>query len=462
MQPDSNLEDRLIAVAIVLFILSQVTERLANLLKLTLRQRSLQDSPETKRWFGNLKVPEGTKEAEKNRERGILILNVVCGIAVALVTLLPFNVQSNPTAPPDELKWLTNDWWPLFALLGGLFISFGSKFWHDALDLLYAYKLARQKIADTNTYQQESADAVAAYVKLRPSEIADLAFDSEVATKLRATNGVTSMGVTAAMINGESVHALKVHVSDPSIKVPERIEVKANGIKSTVPVIMEYAGALNAMSGGGVGEGIRNARREDRTGTFGCVVRRQGTDQRFILSCYHVMRDKHDWDLFRPQQSEDIVAEGNGTIATLVAGIRTNRLDSAIAEIRESAEIDEALPDGRKISGYRKLNATDVHYAIPLWVKGKNMDHPCRARLCDLDFDAWVNYADGGLHWIEDLIVITDLSTGKEVAPSKRGDSGAIVYDSTAKAVGMVVAGDEKYTYAIPISRILSQHNVTL
>lgn len=458
-----TIEDKVIAIAIVLFILSQVTERLANLIKLSFPQPSYRDKPGASRWLGNLKVREGNKEDEKNRERGVLVLSIVCGIVVATVTLLPFNCGQNPAAPPTGMEWLSDTpWWWMYAILAGLFISFGSKFWHDALDLLYTYKLAKQKIADPATYKQESAEAVAAYVKLRPSEIADLAYDTDDAKALRSTPGVTSMGVTAALINGESVHALKVHVSDPTIKVPDHIEVKAEGAKCAVPVIVEHAGLLNAMAGGRVGQGIHNVKRQDRTGTFGCVVHRSGTDRRFILSCYHVMRDKHDWAQFAPQQSEEIAAAGNGTIAKLVAGIRTNRLDSAIAEIPPGVDIEETLPDGKKISGYRTLTPSDVHYSIPLWVKGHNMDHPCRARLCELDFDACVGYADGGAHWLEDLIVITDLSTGSATAPTKRGDSGAIVYDGSAKAVGMVVAGDDKYTYAIPIARVLSQHNVSL
>ncbi|MCB0531514.1 MAG: hypothetical protein H6574_12765 [Lewinellaceae bacterium] len=67
--------DEILPFAIAMFVLSQISERISNFLKLYL----------PKKWFGNLDLRDPNPAKEKARERKIMALSLVAG---ALTTLL--------------------------------------------------------------------------------------------------------------------------------------------------------------------------------------------------------------------------------------------------------------------------------------------------------------------------------------------------------------------------------------
>jgi len=123
----------LINLLVLLSVLSIAAERLANLLKLT-----HPDLRESKRAL--------SRAAEKERERRIgnrvLIVSLLLAAAVKADF---FAILSHLDAPWDTLGWtrdpLTSPAKLLSTLAGtaltGISLGFGSKFWHDMLDILY-------------------------------------------------------------------------------------------------------------------------------------------------------------------------------------------------------------------------------------------------------------------------------------------------------------------------------------
>ena len=145
----------------VLFVLSLVCERVAEFLKNYLSEFSLggfQISGDT-----ITKAPPESPQ-ELIRQYRILKLNIICGFATALLchasifeilasiddTAKAVDDKSNLFGWPDDFDWSSyefgwkylpgNLWFLLGCFLTGAFISLGSKFWHDVLDILVATK----------------------------------------------------------------------------------------------------------------------------------------------------------------------------------------------------------------------------------------------------------------------------------------------------------------------------------
>jgi len=128
----------LVNLVVLLSALSVAAERLANGMKL-----------------GNpgLREKKESPAAEKARERGIALRALAASVALAVIVKADFfDILSHPEAPWDTLGWVrpAGDGWTvgrlLQALAGtivtGIALSFGSKFWHDVLDLVYGVSAA--------------------------------------------------------------------------------------------------------------------------------------------------------------------------------------------------------------------------------------------------------------------------------------------------------------------------------
>jgi hypothetical protein len=128
----------LLNLLVLLSALSIVAERLANALKL--------GDPE-------LRERQGSAADEKARERRIALRTLAASMALAVVMKADlFAILSHLDAPWDTLGWVrpAAERWTagrlVQALAGstvtGVSLAFGSKFWHDVLDLVHGVRAA--------------------------------------------------------------------------------------------------------------------------------------------------------------------------------------------------------------------------------------------------------------------------------------------------------------------------------
>jgi hypothetical protein len=57
---------------------------------------------------------------------------------------------------------------------------------------------------------------------------------------------------------------------------------------------------------------------------------------------------------------------------------------------------------------------------------------------------------------IKDILVLTSDSTGQERTISQSGNSGSLIFDNDGAALGMIIAGDDMYSYAVKLSNIFN------
>jgi hypothetical protein len=150
--PQDQINSQTLAYTIVsiLFALSMISERLANMYKL---------------YWPDMRNKRPTTEGEKFRERKIMWTALVCGWIVAFIGGADFfTLIHNGTL----VNIFTNKFWSvedslpqtIFGFfLSGIFISLGSKFWHDMLDIVLQFSNLKKYQANTASATADSAQA---------------------------------------------------------------------------------------------------------------------------------------------------------------------------------------------------------------------------------------------------------------------------------------------------------------
>ncbi len=124
------MDNLIISVSLTLFMLSLITEKITNFIKLNVR---------------SLAEKTGDETGDKIRERKILLLTSVVGIFVALLCNADFFVLIAEESKIEPLTALTFKG-AVGCIITGLFLSQGSKFFHDLLNTVLYYKNMRKAI----------------------------------------------------------------------------------------------------------------------------------------------------------------------------------------------------------------------------------------------------------------------------------------------------------------------------
>ncbi len=136
--PPPNADHLWETIVTILFTLSLISERIGNFIKLQ---------------FSSLSITTFEVETEKKRESRILLISLACGIVTAVLagadffTLLKEGSLINLSDVGKNGSSIVK---PIIGLiLSGIFISLGSKFWHDVLDIVLQFSnLKKYKVKE--------------------------------------------------------------------------------------------------------------------------------------------------------------------------------------------------------------------------------------------------------------------------------------------------------------------------
>jgi len=256
----------------------------------------------------------------------------------------------------------------------------------------------------------------------------------------------------------DDTDAIRVYVvkKEPKSKLPASwlVPSQVNGIPTDVVEIERVEPQQgNPLLPCGISTG--SIRRND--GTMGCLVRRPGLPEVYILSCNHVLADLNAGVpgdvIFAPGLREG--GNPNTPIATLTAyprlvfGGTPNFVDVAIAQVRVSGSVaPEILGIGR------------VHQPPMLATKHQSVKKHGFATgntlgvVAGISEDLMVTFdTDHVVHFSRQMAI-----QGVGGKPfSRGGDSGSLVLDAqTSRPVGMIIAGAGPFSVATHIGVILT------
>ncbi len=459
--------DSLAQLAATLFVLSMISERVVSFIKLTFSGWG---------FLGNLKVKSNDVDAETSRSRRILQVNLFIGFLVALSIRADLvEIFKQIQDPKAGIGW--DQGWPqsfpevlriiLGCFLTGCFLSLGSKFWHDLLDLLLAVKQIKQEraglfdqISATGVFGQLNPDAKAQQIRT--------AIDQHAVEWINGFSNVIgcSPGVRVkdGVETGEHVIQFRVadKVADPgaiAVPIPSSI-ILSNGMAIPTdvvigsPAIACWKNPGNHLSPVKMGTSI--SRRElANTGTIGIRVIKKVGDKVVpcLLTCFHVVfpdRIKADGSdvvvPFDPNAQQPMcLIPGNDTavspqalIGHAIQGILDGYTDAALVQVDSMtlSELDGCTMPAKPFD-YWKSESKKMEVLFVGAMSSK------------LEKFTWIpdsaesiTYDNGSPQLVTKTI--KNLITLIGEPPAEGGDSGAIVVTKSGEVMGMVIASDRK------------------
>lgn len=444
-----------INATMVLLILSLITEKIANFIKL----RRV-----------NLAIPQNSLFFEINRTRAIQQRSVVIGIIVAILckadlfvlfsSTQPFFWTLNDFRPGDSFwGWLLTILTTVFGcLITGFFLSFGSKFFHDLLDLLLETKNLKRKLADRNNWDFDTIAEIDQYI------------ETNEATELKATiknslAGFNNVAYYKIDYNQRLIHLFCKPASDPSLSLRPDNLPPIDGFR--LIIMDDKVSAVKALALIKPAMELANAApfKGLMLGTSGAVLQNNDSDEKFLLTCYHAVWNgpPMKWSGFGndfPCAIQSPLKNGQ-QIGNLYIGIKNYRFDIALVRPTPDSSFSNLLPDGRKPRGTRTLTRTDTRKGTRLMICPRDSSAQYNYGVCaEVDVTAKIIYPDASEKTLEELILIKPIG---DKPFSRRGDSGSIVLDEFGYAVGLLVAGDEQNaSFAISLEPILESYNLKL
>jgi hypothetical protein len=279
--------------------------------------------------------------------------------------------------------------------------------------------------------------------------------------KSKKDANVLGVGYLPKNEDGKTTFYLHMNVKDEETKKKYQDTLKCKNSKNqdvTPPMEIVVTNKAHTQSNKLPGTGIRNVVGTNGEGTFGCVVIDNSTNQKCILSCQHVLKNNADYNTIDGNTTIILSDGSNNNFATHKSGIRNNEIDAGLALLKDQT-IDNRNLGILKIE--RDITDTDVTTNKRVMIKGYDLDEkmviPQFGVIINNGFEIFLDYQDNEDAFpIQDTIVLSR-GTNDFKAISKPGYSGSLVLDEDRFVIGMVVGGDDKFTYAIPINKIKSK-----
>jgi hypothetical protein len=470
-----------IPIVIILFIFSLISERLANFLKLNLPEKPPGQTIMGIFPSGPFRTKTDNEYLEKIRERRVLMLAFISALVVSFASKADiFSMLQHMEDANKTLWWFVKDrgipgyeiliWQTFFGcIFTALFISLGSKFWHDLLDLLLQVKNLKKKLNDERTFTlPDTIENFDEFIKAPESKLA-LSADEKHHDDLMKIPGVISVGPGYLETPTGHTGCLEVHFNDMNAmgRVPNIVNIILGTMTVPIPVNKIFTG--NAFIHADIfGAGIMTANRNKANGwgSLGCIVKKKANvTDKYILSCFHVLSSNSNLSgeeltkdiLIRQKNSEGIPED---LVANFTEGVRTEKLDAAIAKIITAPEkFSNALLSNPRI--IRKVTPIDVKRKMPVRLFSRMRDAEFNGIVFNDSWRQSLKYPDKDFE-LEDLIVLTAKIGNNNQTISVKGDSGSLVLDETNQAIGIVVGGDDCFTYAIKMTSIEKQFDIEL
>ncbi len=542
-----SLTEIFIRFATVLFVMSLISERVANFLKLYFQNKDIYipviPHRESDNWVfylvARLRIlaqRQITEAAEKEREYRILVINIIVGVlSAAFINLSIFRIFEYIRNQTGELqigwhlaqlnRWeiyvgaiylflffwssslilfsklqetpkLQNQWaiyspfyfWLVLTIIFiignlagiekmgsillcftgyigvGIFLSLGSKFWHDLLDILFSFKRTQETLSDRKLITDfANADQIIKYSEISQYEIAEKLYEM-YRPALWKIEGILSCGLTTFFNERLGLFQKRIEVEFTTVEAQNQllklkeegsVEINYNSFLLANYLVIKFTKNLVALPGTGIDEDPKcyawNKANKEIKGTFN--VKKSG-EKYIAFSCLHVFAADSDFKQF--QQDEKATLSSNllnvkfyinGVI--LSANINPesilfgNQGGGYYGADYCECEVDEFFYDTYKafISPYHLEEIKEAKMRL-FGATSKFLQYkeaPLSIVTCNVDYG-------GGFR--KELELYRIESNGSNVNP---GDSGATVYymepGSLKICMGMIIAKSDNNAY---------------
>ena len=456
--------ESLIPIVVLVFAFSMVSERLANLFKLYLPAftpnswQELELITRRNRWryvLAQLHIKHKQEELETIRQRAILLISLFCGWATSAI----FHKEiTGAFRSPDRLGAVAES--NTLIIFGfGILFSFGSKFWHDLLDLLLFSKNIRRRIQDIDPEEMTTAGEVEKYLTSTDEELLRESLAAERSTLERMLGSTVRRVVPGyRRTDGRKELAVFIYIEgkvSPDV-LPKYMPLK--GSNRTVPVVVvSELGEIQAQARPGAKIRVFNSNSQ---GSFGAVVYRNGSPKPYILTCGHnVTKRRLNVDPESVKKTRLVTVDDD---QIRCADFRLeDYVDFAFLEASRVDVHKNVFDNQTNFQGIRRLlkqdeiNQLDVYFIVeragrPTKIKG-------RIKWYSIPETQTVRYDDGSLRFR--FLIGVENPNDPYSPPTEEGDSGTLCYDAQGRAIGLVTGADKCYTYLQSLYRLADNYH---
>jgi hypothetical protein len=289
----------------------------------------------------------------------------------------------------------------------------------------------------------------------------------------RQSAGIQGFGIGQRMTEGKKRRdlVLKVYVASKrprhEIEHPVPRTISITGIEGRIRTDVEEIGVLRLQAAGDrerpAHPGVGLSHPQAASGTFGCLVRRNGSPDLYILSNSHVIANSglgHRGDPIH-QPSAQYGGGPGDVIAVLEDSVRLifsdagypNLVDAAIAKVLNPADVEPTL----KSIGVPRGVSTKIEEGMSVQMTGSVSGHVTGVvKNPDFVAELWYENTEGGA---------SRVGFRKQVLCEPftvDGDSGALVLNMEGEAVGIHFAGSDLVSIFNPISFVLDVLKIEL
>jgi hypothetical protein len=401
---------------------------------------------------------------ESEREKEVTALSFIVGFLVAYC----FNANLfNLFKPAAELGWgdtapfVREPWYALnpqyfdTGILAGIgfvltafFLAFGSKFFHDLLDTLLQVKNLKRKLNDRETYSIETINELEEQLKYTQGQLVRLAIDQNKEWLEKLPNFLSvHEGIDTTTRDTRIAY---LNITDNNISgLPTSLPYTLSDNKRrTVPLKIIANVAIASVAGK-----IFNEKNSQYIGSVGIPL--QLDNELWLLTCGHVLIDgnfdsKLQGHLTSPGRAR-FSMDATELPASWPYAYQDREFDIALVKPDDPAKIQPSglLSEPLKLS--QNLGRISVSFVGAVssgdgYVFAEEVEEPIR-------------FANQTVR-MKGLLKIC--ANGKLASVSKPGDSGAALYTTDNRAVGIIIASNDFFTYAMSLEKIMSGWNASI
>jgi hypothetical protein len=298
---------------------------------------------------------------------------------------------------------------------------------------------------------------------LTQAEIAKLAIKQNQGSLKQRFSNIASISDAVHDLKGTSTHVVVIYLKDDnSTGLPDKLEVKLpSGKTETIPTeIIKDLGEAKIYGGESIA--ISASTSKDYKGSICCMVS-STTDKNFrgIVTAGHIYTAGNSINyhgvLNTIEQTDTLI---NDEIkGKWFFQVMNNIQDLAIVRLNSGVSIDNFKSFS---SGYYIIGDEDVRTGVQN-VTIKTSKKEVGAYLIDYNVSLDITYKDK-VESMDNIILIGSSNNRNESKTlSEGGDSGSCVYETkTGKLIGLLLGGNLKYSFVLPIKDTLDYNNLKL
>jgi hypothetical protein len=208
-------------------------------------------------------------------------------------------------------------------------------------------------------------------------------------------------------------------------------------------------------------DSIANNSAIDHPGSVGCIVTDKN-NMSYVLTCFHCVIDPSNKNYLFDKTGANTVSSpalAGSVVGNVYNAIRNNFIDAAIVGPIDPKKLSNFVEAYGNIKGVVNVyDDSSTKYINSSVLVSGNFSKGVLGTIQSINYDVTFDYRNGNEHELQNLIVISNNGN----AVSEGGDSGAPVLDLTGNIIGIIVGGNDQYSYAIPIQTIFYYLKVKL